>query len=411
MPICGRIEDSKQVRSALPVVALLLCAAPCVAQEKARAAAQRPGWLPNGETRIARVTPAQRAKAVAVLEDIERILLRVPELAQPQGFRMSRDIYGGARRLGPGQTERPDYVFEYMLRFHFYAPGGIAGHGSSQCITVRVNQDADHGSRAIYDEQGRGIYTEAQRGENIPFTTQVYGELSPTERSIVDVLLASGDGPPWKHVTREQYYHAVMLDIEGKNGEKVAKTRQALATTPYQEWIARADERKKNHEAGVKTMLAIGQSPAEIEKFRKAFQDTERQVTEALRKSESTDRTMQQGALGLTYSITGKMRAELDSMGPAGRNMPAFVDNRVREGPMATGYTIVEQDGPGVWRVLTPNYDFWRARKSPVEVRTINVHLNASLGCMRPPIHRAVWATYNKLDWAALNRLLDVPRQ
>jgi hypothetical protein len=234
-----------RIESALLLIgaALLLYAAPVGAQEKARATAPRAGWGPNGETRISNVTPAQRAKAVAVLEDIERILLRVPDLAQPQGFGMSRDIYGGARRLGPGQTEQPDYVFEYMLRFFFHAPGGIAGHGSSQCLTVRVNQIADHGSRAIYDEHGRGIYTEERRGESSPFTTLVYGELSPTERSIVDVLLASGDGPSWKQVTREQYYQAVMLDIEGKNGEKVAKTRQALATTPYQEWIARADER------------------------------------------------------------------------------------------------------------------------------------------------------------------------
>jgi hypothetical protein len=65
-----------------------------------------------------------------------------------------------------------------------------------------------------------------------------------------------------------------------------------------------------------------------------------------------------------------------------------------------------------MWRVLTPNYDFWRARKSPVKVHSISVYIGGGtgLGRDREMVHNALWQTYKKLDWAALNKLLDVTR-
>lgn len=60
--------------------------------------------------------------------------------------------------------------------------------------------------------------------------------------------------------------------------------------------------------------------------------------------------------------------------------------------------------------MLTPNYDFWRARRSPVEVRTITVHLSMTLTCLSPKIQQALWQAYHELDWTAINNLLEAPR-
>jgi hypothetical protein len=57
-----------------------------------------------------------------------------------------------------------------------------------------------------------------------------------------------------------------------------------------------------------------------------------------------------------------------------------------------------------VHRVLTPNYDFWRARRSRVEVRTINVYLE---GSPAPPVLNAIYQMYTKFDWRALAALID----
>ena len=81
----------------------------------------------------------------------------------------------------------------------------------------------------------------------------------------------------------------------------------------------------------------------------------------------------------------------------------------MREGPIATGSAVLAEDSRYAFRVLERNYDFWRARTSPVEVRSIHVSLSNSLGCRRQRIHEAVWAAYNQLDWAAFDRLLHVP--
>ena len=93
--------------------------------------------------------------------------------------------------------------------------------------------------------------------------------------------------------------------------------------------------------------------------------------------------------------------------------MPTILDYN-SEAYRATGVYLRDRDtvAAGISRVLTPNYDFWRARRSPVEVRDIEVHISAIVGCCNPPpppIHNALWQTYKKLDWRALAALLDQP--
>ena len=97
-------------------------------------------------------------------------------------------------------------------------------------------------------------------------------------------------------------------------------------------------------------------------------------------------------------------------MSAAERRMPALIDNRGKAAG-ATGRALADPNDPTALRVLTPNYDFWRARKSPDEVRAINVRLQASgAHCANPAVKRALWQVYQNLDWAALNRMLAIPR-
>jgi hypothetical protein len=60
--------------------------------------------------------------------------------------------------------------------------------------------------------------------------------------------------------------------------------------------------------------------------------------------------------------------------------------------------------------VLTPDNDFWRIRRSPVDVRAILVNISAGGTGLAPAVHNALIKTFDKLDWTALNQLLDVPR-
>lgn len=57
-----------------------------------------------------------------------------------------------------------------------------------------------------------------------------------------------------------------------------------------------------------------------------------------------------------------------------------------------------------VHRVLTPNYDFWRARRSLADVRTINVHFEAT---NNPAVQNAVYQTVKKLNWRAIAAMAD----
>jgi hypothetical protein len=348
---------------------------------------------------------------MARLEQIERILLQIPELANPKGFEVMAQFHGGARKLGPGETEQRGSVVEHMVMLYFFVPTkAIRGEGCP-CLSITVNWAGILGSGRILDERGHEVYVEMARGEPRPLVTQVYGYLSPErERSFVRALLTSGGELPWRTVTRDEYYKAVIFDREGKGGEKLAGYRLALTKTPYQEWLAGAAQRKQNLEHTLKVMESLKKTPAEIAALRKKMEDTEREVTEKLKASEAVDRERSQSALTLSHSLTANMRAELDAMTAAQRALPALIDATKPDGPSTTGWPLVERDSPSAWRVLTPNYDFWRARRSAVEVRGIEVALTASDTGLSPPVHQALLQTWEKLDWAALNRLLDTPR-
>jgi hypothetical protein len=401
------------------VASLLLPAPSRDLHAQDRAAATQGRWLPREVHRFSNVTAAQQAEAIAVLDRIERILKQVPELANPEGYEILPVIAGGGRQQGPDGNGLPGTVVQYNLALGHYRPTkAIAGEGSA-CISVQVNGTQ---SGRLRDAQGREIYIEADRGRpstdlNISDSrvpqkaTQVYGELWNVrrERSILDVLFVTAGELPWKPVSREEYYRAVMFDLEGADGEKLAGYREGLKKTPYQVWMEGAAQRKADHAAAMAQLKGI-LPDSSIENMRRVQETTEREVTEKLKQDEATHREQNTEAFAKSFAMRDSILAELVRMTPEERRMPAYISKTTREGPIATGWNLTTDSTAPNWRVLTPNFDFYRMRRSPVEVRSINVHLSMTLTCLNPKIQDMLWKLYHTLDWAALNDLLESPR-
>jgi hypothetical protein len=390
------------------------------AQDAPRA---RSGWLPIRGSVSSQMTTAQKEAAAAKLLAIVQVLRQVPELGTPRDFEVTPVFQGGTRRLGFGDVEDRANVYEYGLDLGLCDSRFEEGHRCGS-IFIDVNFLNPPGNFPIHDQQGRAIYIEAPRGdmyrvpdgptfsrESVPLATETYYKLSPTERSWVTVIFTADRELPWKPVTREEYYNAVVFDIEGKDGSKLAEFRKANRTSAYQQWLAGADQRRKERQETLAALKGI-QTPVEIEKLRKTLEESERETGEQLKAADAADPDANKKALAASNTYQDAVRAELGKMTASERRMAALVDLARKDGLSATGSTMTDRDSPTVQRVLTPNLDFWRARKSPVEARGISVHINASAGGGPPPpaVHNALWQTYKKLDWAAINRLLDHTR-
>ncbi len=390
---------------------------PALAQSGVTAA--RPGWLPLDVRLGGNLTTSQRATARATLERLLRLLQQVPELANPDGFEIQPVILGGSRPLGPDQVVMDDAVVEQILRLIFYVPSKrVAGAGCG-CLEIRVNEQW---SGNMFDGKVRDVYAEPARAVDpkrpgilweVPAATDVYGELwEPSrdiregrpERSAVDVVFLPAGARPGKPMSREAFYAAALRVIEGPEAE----LRGHLAKTRYETWMEGAADRRQIRE---QTLLAYArtQPPAEVEAVRRQLEGTEQEVTEVLRAAEAADRERNREALAASDGRLGRLAAELAQMTPAERSMPTYINDAAAEGPIATGSRLTADPEPPSRRVFTIDHDFWRARRSPVEVRSIRVHIGLSMTGLRPPVRHALLETFKHLDWAAVRLLLETP--
>ena len=380
-----------------------------IAQGESVATGVRPGWLPR-EFQWSNMTAAQRATAMTTLERLEGLLLRIPGLAKPHGFEIVPQFAGGYRPLGPDDVPLPNGVVRYNVGLMMFAPSKqVAGEGRV-CVSMIVNDGPLAATHR--DSRGRQIYIEAARGAPMPPATQVYGGLSTNagERSSVSALFTSGSSLPWTSVTREEFVDALIVDVEGKDGAKKAELQAKLAKTPYQEWTEGTTQRKRDRDETIAQARQV-QSPAEVEKLRQTLEASEREVTERLRKDDGATRErFAEARTGLDGYGT-ELRASLAAMTPEERKMPAYVDNALSAGPMVAGYRLSQDAAPPAWRVLTPNWEFWRAHRAPVEVHSIEVHMGGGGTCLTPAIQRALRQAFERLDWRVVHALLEEPRQ
>jgi len=353
-----------------------------------------PGWLPRESSlnsQYVRFTAAEMATTVNRLKEIERILLQIPELANPEGFEIEPAFFGGN---DPGSTGN---VIGSRITRMFYAPSRkIAGEGND-CIGVYLNYLYGADQTPYRNERGV-IYLEHEPGQPVPGATRVWQTLSPTERSWTYVLFTTGGTSPWRSVTREAFLSAVIEQAEGKDGAVRATLRRARSETGYRRWLAEAPQRKAGWDG-----LAAGLPPAEAAKARKQFEDVERETTAALKAGEAAEVEEVDRNLTRITQQNDRWRARIAAMSPAERSAPAWIDRTD-----ATGQLVFkEPDSPLTFQVVQENPGFFKARRSRIEVRNILVRISASLTCNTPEVQRAVWQTYKKLDWAALARLLE----
>ena len=364
------------------------------------AAAQRnqssplPKWAPQYPPDIGQATPAERAVAMATMQEIERILAQVPELAQPRGFEVGKQIYGGTLPLG----ERG--VLSYTFFLWFYVPSKAATYGEgSRCIGVTVNGVGM--GEVIEDEAGRVLIVEKDVGESRPGVTIVYEGLrwdTPNaDRRNGYMTISTGGKSPWIPVTREQYLRARIFGAEGKNGEKETEFKKSLEKTSYERWIEEAPARKKNRDDAVAAM-ARAQGRAAAEDFRKSQEEIERQTGEQLRAEEAEERKQYKEALSNRYG--DMLRAQIAAMTPAERASPATAELSGR---------LVARDDPVAHRVLTPDPEFWRVRRSRAEAHTIVLGFRPTQFCENPAVQAALSKAYQTFDVAAFRRIVDRP--
>lgn len=368
------------------------------------------GWLPRMVNMGPNLTGANRAAAMARLEKIERLLKQVPELAHPEGFEIRAFFEGTRSRFGLNDSEHADYAVEYIYQIHFFVPKLAPGVAATGTILFAVNANENMRNDDLVDPRGGTIFLEPQRRwPLLPFSVATYGvsgsgTLQAGEDFSLWAWFTPGGEFPWRAVSREDYYNGMLRAYEGKNGEKRATFKKLTEKTPYQRWLEEAPKRKAEREQILKTLAQV-QSPADVAKLRKEMEDGERDAGEQLKKNENDDRERDKS----TFNNSDSIRAELNRMTPAQRKLPAISDaDPARTEWRATGSSMRERDTvtATVSRVLTPNYDFWRARKSLAEVRTLNVFFE---GSPAPPVLNAIYQTVKKFDWRALAALVNQP--
>jgi hypothetical protein len=319
-------------------------------------------------------TAAEMTTTVNRLKEIERIVLQIPELANPDGFEIAPGFHGGGHPESTGGAIASNYD---MM---FFSPSKkIAGEGNN-CISISINYL--HGANKLPYSDARGdIHLEHDLGPLPPGATRAWQTLSPTERSWTYVLFSPDGKSPWLPVTREAYFKAMIEYAEGKDGEVLAKLRRARSETGYQRWLANTAERKAMWEA-----TAAALPPGEAAKVRQQFAQVERETTENLKTGESGELEEIDANLARITQEAARWRARIAAMSPSERSAPAWLDRMD-----ASGQSFLEPNSPLSLQVVQEDPGYFKARGSRIEVRNIVVRFSASLTCQRPAIHKAVW--------------------
>ena len=95
---------------------------------------------------------------MTTLDEIQRVLEQVADLAQPHGFEVGRQVFGGTLPFG----ERG--VLAYQLRLWFYRSKAATGGEGTTCIEVDINKSRG----TLSDENGKGFFVERGSAHRFP---------------------------------------------------------------------------------------------------------------------------------------------------------------------------------------------------------------------------------------------------
>lgn len=278
-----------------------LCAGAAATAQRAPAPV-RPGWLPPLKNYDKTITVAQQAMLQSRLEQIERLVLRVPEISRPVGFEVQPQFEASA---GPhGELISSSYALG------IYVPSKALNDGCP-CLQVFVNPPPERihpwdQRPKVLDEQGDAVYLEEQVAEPRPGATLVYGRISPDERTFYVVLLTSGGASPFLQVTREQYLKTLIWELGGRG-----------AKTPYQKWLDDAPRRKEARETTAASLPASQRAA-----YLRQQEDSEREITAQCK------------AAAEGPQPTDPIRAKLAALTPVERDLPVWVGDPWGRAPM-----------------------------------------------------------------------------
>jgi hypothetical protein len=387
---------SLKLRAVLAATLVAVLSPSALAAQTNRDIPAASGWAevypPN--IRYEGITAAERSAAIALLKRIEALFRQIPELASPTEFVVKKDYFGGHR-----PQEVTNGVAAYSLRLWFftrYGPEKVAAEGGT-CIQVVVN--AGPGGPKT-DEHGKPFDIESERGEPLPGTTVVNGRLIQGKGSGIAAVYTQGGTFPWTPLTREQYLRTQIFEFEGKDGAKLKELGAQMAKTPYEEWMAGAAQRKKDRDDLARQLQGI-QTNEEIKNTIAQQEKQELQMTQELKARDAEDRLRNQQAVRVATGPGDDLRARLAAMSAEERARPAMVFNN---------WEMPADGTPNTFRVLTPTLDYWKVRRSPVEIRTLVVNMGGASGtCATAPVLNAIWQTYQKLDWSAIKQMVEAP--
>ena len=228
----------------------------------------------------------------------------------------------------------------------------------------------------------------------------VNGRLIQGKGSGIAAVYTQGGAFPWTPLTREQYLRAQIFEYEGKDGEKLKEIAGSMSKTPYEEWMAGAGQRKRERDDLARQLQGF-QTKEEIKNTIAQQEKQEIQMTQELKARDAEDRLRNQQAVRVASGPGDELRARLAAMPAEERAKPARVSMNWEMPPEGT---------PNTFRVLTPTLDYWKVRRSPVEIRTLIVNMGGASGtCATAPVLNAIWQTYQRLDWAAIKRMVEAP--
>jgi hypothetical protein len=386
--------------------------------DRATPVAQRAGWLPRETKLDPSLTTAEKATILKRLNEIERLVLQVPELARPDGFLVRPAVHAAAHEIWPVIQGHPK-GHNVVQAFELSARPAIKGEEMT-CLSIIVNPLPIalflwHPQNDLEDGKGDRLYIEHPFGETMPGALLAYADkvfdadepvppvkpigLSPKNQSYYAVFFSADGISPWLEVTRQEYLEALIWNGETKHLDQIKRGRELLTKTRYQQWMEEAPKRKRERDEALAT--AEKANPSQAAAMRKELETTERQITEQLKAAEEQDRAENARELA-TATPDDQFRARLAAMTPAERAMPAWTN---KGGGVDEFF---QPNAPGAVRIVRANPAFYRPRSSRIEPRGVMLRFTASLFCHSPAVQRAFYAVRRSFDYSALRRLLEL---
>jgi len=264
---------------------------------------------------------------------------------------------------------------------------------------------------------GRGQTFEKHNGHEMMWLPVAIGQAAgvtlyyagPPDPRIHDVAaviyFAKKDRPLWIPVTREQFLQDMIHDREGEVARQAEESNKLPpCDQAYKDWMARADERRKNTEESYQRFKKT--DPAEAERFRADMEKMEADMPAGLKKNQTlceADRKWR--AEHTADPELERLRAELAAMTPAERASQAWT-RKAFDYPS----TFVPANTKDARPVVRFNPDYFDLSRPHTEIQLITVFLeNVPENLREPPLTDwdslglvRLWQFVNQVDWQGI---------